>query len=151
MHIGQAENRRVAFLPWNEQIPVPGIGPLDFEMFPYQREWYSDEQVYAKILSMMKGTQTGASEWLMRWTIFFPDTRGDKALYVFPAQRQLRDFSDQRTKPLIEGSPYLKSRIPSGYIDNKLLKQIGFGFVNFRGSRNPSDLDSIPAGEVAFD
>lgn len=148
---GKVEHRRIPFLPWNMEIPVPGHGTLDFDTFPYQREWYEDEIVYKRFVEWMKATQTGVSEYLIRWAIFFPDTRGDTGLYIFPALRQLRDFSDQRVRPLIQNSDYLRSRIPSGFIDNKLLKQIGYAFLNFRGSKNATDLDSVPAGILAFD
>lgn len=150
-YLGKVESRRIPFLPWNGKIPTATGRALDFEMFPFQREWYSDEIVYRRFVAFMKGTQIGASEYSARWAIFFSDTRGDTGLYVFPRQRQLRDFSDQRIKPLIQNSPYLRSRIPRGYIDNKLLKQIGYAFLNFRGSTNGTDLDSVPAGVLVFD
>lgn len=149
--VGKAQNRVVPFRPWAERLPIPGQGSLDFSLFPFQEALYSDEVAYAKEVAIMKATQIGISEWLIRWSMFFTDTRGDTGLYVFPSLRPLRDFSDQRVKPLIQSSDYLRSRVPRGFVDNKLLKQIGFGFLNFRGSRNKTDLISVPADTLAFD
>lgn len=95
-------------------------------------------------------TQVGVSEYGVRWSLFFPDKHGDKALYVFPALRQLRDFSDERVKPLVR-SAYLRTRVPRDSVDNKMLKTVGTGAIYFRGSKNATDLDSIPASVLALD
>lgn len=149
--VGRVQDRQVPFRPWADRLPIPGQGSLDFSLFPFQEELYSDEVAYARQVAVMKATQAGISEWLIRWSIFFADTRGDNSLYVFPNQRVLRDFSDGRVRPLIQSSEYLKARIPRGFIDNKMLKQIGYGYLYARGSRNKTDLISVPAGTLAFD
>lgn len=148
---GKQEHRRIPFRPWAVQVPVSGVGTLDFDLFPFQNEWYDDDIVYRKRGNVMKATQVGASEYMVRWAMFWPDTRGDHAMYVFPASRQLRDFSDTRVKAMIRGSEYLRRRVPYGYIDNKMLKQIGWGYLYFRGSKVESDLESVPADEVVLD
>jgi hypothetical protein len=147
---GKAEGSRISFLPWNMLIPLTTGDPLDFHTFPFQREWYSDEIAYTRFVNVMKSTQCGASEWAVRMALFFPDTRGDRTLYVFPALRQLRDFSDERVRPLTR-TFYLRSRIPRDSIDNKMLKTIGPGAIYARGSKNATDLDSIPADGLFFD
>lgn len=149
--IRETSNTRVAFRPWSVKIHEPKTGQLDFSRFPFQEALYADEFAYADDGSVMKATQVGVSTWLIRWTIFFPDTKGWTALYVFPKDKHLRAFSDQRVKPLIERNAYLRSRVPYGYVSNKGLKQVGNGFVNYRGSQNKDELDSIDCDLVGFD
>lgn len=148
--VGKQQHRRVPFLPWNAQLTTAAGEMLDFDTFPFQREWYEDEIVYTRFVAWMKATQVGVSEYGVRWALFFPDKHGDKALYIFPALRQLRDFSDERVKPLVR-SEYLKRRVPRDSVDNKMLKTVGLGSIYFRGSKNATDLDSIPAGVLAMD
>ena len=150
VYVGKQQHRRVPFRPWALNIITASGDALDFDLFPFQREWYEDEIVYKRFAVWMKCTQVGVSEYLVRWALFFPDTRGDKALYVFPALRQLRDFSDERVKPLVR-SDYLRQRVPRDSVDNKMLKAVGFGAIYFRGSKNATDLDSIPADILALD
>lgn len=140
----------LSFADWSARLPVPNIGPLDFGRFPFQREWYSDEIVFARQVAMMKGTQLGASEYFVRWSLYFPDRYGDRALYVFPSSRQLRDFSDERVLPLVN-SEFLRARIPGGSINNKMLKDVGQGKWFARGSQKAPDLDSIPASVLCLD
>lgn len=145
------ETSDVPFLPWNMQIEEPKTGVLDFARFPFQKQLYEDALAYAKEMAIMKATQLGISSYLIRWVIFFADTKRLTAMYVFPKQKQLESFSHQRIRPLIARNQYLKSRVPYGYISNVSLKQIGTGFVNFRGSQNPDELDSVDADLLAFD
>jgi hypothetical protein len=149
--IRETENLRVPFLPWALRIPEPKTKTLDFERFPFQREWYDDDYTYEPEGCVKKATQAGASAWAVRWGLFFPDTKGWTSLYVFPKAKQLNEFSDQRIKPLIERVPYLRSRVPYGYTNNKGLKQVGLGFANFRGSQNKDELDSVDADVIVFD
>lgn len=149
-YIGKVEHRRVPFLPWNAKLVTATGETLDFGLFPFQREWYEDEIVYKRFVAWMKATQIGVSEYGVRWALFFPDTRGDRSLYIFPALRQLRDFSDERVKPLVR-SDYLRTRVPRDSVDNKMLKQVGYGSIYFRGSKNATDLDSIPADILLMD
>lgn len=148
---GKRDLQRIPFRPWAMRVPARGGGTLDFDLFPYQREWYDDDIVYRSRGNMMKATQVGASEYAVRWALFWPDTRGDTSFYVFPARSTLYAFSDQRVKGLIQGSSYLKSRVPYGYISNKTLKQIGFGFMQMAGSHSEAELESTPADEVILD
>ena len=147
----ETENLRQPFFPWATRIHEPKTGPLDFTRFPFQRELYTDEFAYDPEGVIKKATQGGLSAWLIRWTLFFPDTKGWTSLYVFPKAKQLNEFSDQRVKPLIERSEYLRERVPYGYVNNKGLKQVGLGFANYRGSQNKDELDSVDADVIGFD
>lgn len=142
---------RIAFRPWAMKIPEPKTGALDFDLFPFQEEWYSDEWTYARDGAIVKPTQIGGSAWGLRWALFWPDTRGKTALYVFPKERHLRDFSAQRVKPLILASAYLRGKMSRESVDNMMLKQLGQGFINFRGSQNKDGLDSVDADVLFLD
>lgn len=143
------EHRHVDFLEWAQRIPEPK-GMLDFDRFPFQPEMYRALGI-CKEGVVMKSTQVGVSAFLVRWTMFWPDTRGVTALYVFPKNKQMYDFSDTRVKPLIEGSEYLQSRMPYGSVRNKGLKKIGLGHCYYRGSESKHDLQSVDADLVALD
>lgn len=144
------ERASVPFMPWNENLRTSTGMALNFRLFPFQREWYSDEVVYARRVMLMKATQCGASEYFVRWSLFFPDIHGDRALYVFPALRQLKDFSDERIRPLVR-SGYLRTRVDPDSVDNKMLKDVGAGKWYARGSKNATDLDAIPASVLCLD
>ena len=148
-HAGRAESRR-SFIDFALQIPEPKSGELDFRQFPYQRELYSQEVAYAREGVIVKSTQVGVSAWLMRWVIFFADT-GKTGLYVFPHHRYLGEFSQQRIKPLIQKSDYLRERVPPEHINNVHQRQINNGWLNLRGSQSKEALDSVDADLVAFD
>lgn len=142
------EQKQVAFKEWARRVPEPKSGTLDWKRFPFQPELYegaSDQEVVVK-----KSTQVGISAFLVRWTMFWAD-RGLTALYVFPKQKQMYDFSDSRIRPLILGSEYLRERVPQMHVQNKGLKQIGLGFIYYRGSESKDQLDSVDADVLALD
>lgn len=145
----ESEQRQVDFLEWAVKIPEPK-GALDFNRFPFQPEMYRVLGT-CKEGVVMKSTQVGVSAFLVRWTMFWPDTRGVTALYVFPKNKQMYDFSDTRVKPLIENSQYLQSRMPYGSVSNKGLRKVGLGHVYYRGSESRDDLQSVDADLVALD
>ena len=149
--VREKENRRIPFLPWSLRIHEPKTGRLDFERYPFQRELYSDEFAYDLDGCIKKATQVGISAWLIRWLMFFPDTKGWTSFYLFPKEKHMHRFSDQRIKPLIVKSEYLSSKVPYGFVNNKGLKQVGQGFVNFAGSQNKDEVDSVDADVLGMD
>lgn len=70
-------------------------------------------------------------------------------MFLFPADPQLNDFSHARVDPAIVDSSYLSRRVLG--IDNVGLKQIGKGFVYFRGAQTKTKLKSVDADMVLFD
>jgi hypothetical protein len=111
----------------------------------------SEGTYVAEGIASHNSTQVGISAYLVRWTMFWADVRGLTALYVFPKQQQLYDFSDSRIRPLVLGSEYLRDRVPGLHVQNKGLKQIGMGFVYYRGSESKESLDSVDADVLALD
>lgn len=138
------------FLAWARGIPTSRGLPLDFDRFPFQPELYrvfGDPAVREAVL--MKGTQVGASELLVRLALFFPDVHGATAIYVFAAARQLRDFADMRVDRLLEHSPYLRGRKREPW--NRGLKTIGRGELVLRGSQTKNDLLAVAADILLTD
>lgn len=141
---------RVPFYTWALRVPEPKAGRLDFDRFPFQKELYKDG-ADAKEVVIMKSTQVGVSAYLARWVMYWADVKSVTALYVFPKLKQMYDFADARVRASIMESEYLMTRIPSSFVQNKGLKQIGGGFVYFRGSESKADLDSVDADVLALD
>lgn len=146
-----AVRTRPSFATWAQWVPEPKTGALDFDRFPFQRFFYSDLAAEARYAVWRKATQAGVSALQVRWTLYMADEYGRTALYVFPKDAQLKDFSDTRVTPLLEGSEYLKTRVSSKSVRNKMLKQIGAGFVYYRGSQSKDNVQSVDADVIAVD
>lgn len=141
---------RISLYRWSLRVPEPKRGPLDFKLFPFQKELYG-ETAGDKELVVKKATQVGVSTWMLRWALYWADVKGLTCLYIFPTATDVYDFSDARVKPAIDGSDYLRKRVPAGLVQNKGLKAIGTGFVYFRGSESKRRLDSVDADILALD
>lgn len=149
---------RLSFLDWSRLIPTAKGIPLDFVRWPFQVEIYEvlgDPTV--EDADVMKSTQVGVSEMLNRLALYFSDIFGATSLYVFPALKQMWEFSSTRVDPLREGSEYLQGRtsIAPRWPWNKGLKRIGTliksGFVHYRGSESKNELISVDADVVCLD
>ena len=141
--------RRLPFRRWVERVPEVR-GPLDFARFAFQVEMYDERSAHDPELVVMKSTQVGVSTLMVRWVLFHADVHGRNALYTFPTDRELSDFSRQRIRPVIRASEHLMSRIPSDGVDNVGQKQVGQGWVYFRGTQQ-RPVDSIDADVIVFD
>ena len=139
-----------SFMEWSGRSPVPGIGELDFDRFPPQRELYSEEVARARDVAIQKATQTGVSENMVRWSMRQADVFGETGIYVFPTADHVREFGDERIEPMIESSDYLLGRIQPHYVGHKSLKQIGAGWLHLRGSRSTrAEQRAVAAQSVA--
>lgn len=134
-----------------ELMPEPGVGPLRFEDFPFQEEWYSEEVANAEEAVWIKGAQVGASAMGVRWCIRQVDQLGDTGLYVMPTDEVVEKFADERVEPAIEESPYLQSRIRPKWVRNKKLKRIGRAFLHMRGSNSKAGAQSVAAQFLFLD
>jgi hypothetical protein len=136
------------FREWASLVPE-ARGPLDFERFRVHRELYEEHMASDREVVLAKATQVGASALAVRWVLLWAD-RGYVALYTFPDDRTLRDFSRQRIRPLIRGSAHLRSRVPDDAVDNVGQRQVGSGWLYCRGvQRGP--VESIDADVIAMD
>jgi len=143
--------QKQSFHDWALQVPEPKAGTLDFDRFPFQRELYDQSGADDREIVIKKATQVGVSTYLLRWALYHADTGRKNALYIFPKRQQMYDFADARIKAAIMGSPYLRERIPQGYVNNKGLKQIGLGWLYARGSESKDDLDAVDADVLCLD
>jgi Phage terminase large subunit (GpA) len=146
--------KTLKFIDYAVKMPTAKGQPLDFTRFPYQREMYEVfGNIEVKDADAMKSTQVGVSELLTRLALYVADLFGMTALYVFPALKQMFDFSDMRVNPIRENSQYLQSRtkLTPEWTWNKGLKRIGAGFVNYRGSESKNDLVAVDADLAVLD
>ncbi|MCW2994073.1 MAG: hypothetical protein JWQ18_1568, partial [Conexibacter sp.] len=132
-------------------MPEPGIGPLRFDDFPFQTEWFSEEVAAAEEVVFAKSAQVGASAYAIRWAMRQADQFGDTGLYVMPSDAHVAEFGDERIEPAIEASEYLRTRILGKFVRSKRLKRIGHGFLHLRGSNSKAGAQSIAAQFIVFD
>jgi hypothetical protein len=78
-----------------ERMPEPR-GALDFDAFPFQREWYSEEVDDAAEVVFAKAAQVGASAYGVRWALRQADQFGDVGVLVMPSDQHVFAFGDER-------------------------------------------------------
>lgn len=140
-----------SMMDWSLKVPEPKFGILDFEQFPYQLEWYSDLVASAIEVAWRKSTQVGMSAYAWRWGARRADQFMDTCIYVFPTDRHVTEFGDERIEPSIEDSEYLQSRIKPGHVKNKHQKRIGGGWMYLRGSTSRAGAQSVAGEALVFD
>lgn len=134
---------------WALMTEEPGSRALNFEDFPFQEEWYSDEVARAREVVLKKSTQVGASAFTWRLGMRDAEQLGRVVLYIFPTDDDVYDFGDNRIDPAVDESPPLRAR--KGRVWQKRLKQVGNGWLYLRGSRSRSGAQSVPAATIIFD
>jgi len=135
------ELAQVDLQTWIEEYRVTDKGtPFEF----YDRNYLIKpmEDLSPQIV-IMKAAQVGATEFAINRTLWFCDTHNVKAIYTFPSDKDVKDFSNSRFTPAIRRSPYLKRRMAE--TDNVGLKQVGQSFIYFRGSWTERQAISIPS------
>lgn len=147
----QEREDRKTLRSYAEDIPIPGIGPIRWEDFPFQEEWYSEEVANAREVVIAKSAQVGASEFSWRFAVRGVDQLGVTGMYIFPTAEHVREFGDERIEPAIQESKYLLGRIPAKYVKTKSLKRIGRGFLHLRGSNSKAGAQSVAAQLLVFD
>lgn len=135
---------------WAELVPERGK-PLNFDRFPYQEEWYSDEVARLREVVWKKAAQVGMSNYAIRWGMRQAEHEGNRVIYFMPTDDDVTAFGDQRIEPSIQESPFLQSRIPAHFVRNKHLKRIGLGDLSLRGTQSKSAVQSVDADALVFD
>jgi len=109
----------------------------------------------------IKGAQMGITEvWVLKTLWGMIHGRYPKgALYLFPTQNDVGDFSKARFDPLIESNYAVGSYVNS--TDSQFIKRIHEGFLYLRGARaskaiggekkSSAQLKSIPVDRIVFD
>ena len=145
----QRVQERISYVDWLDRVPEPKAGPLDFHRFPFQLALHTEQMAREEEVCVRKATQVGVSAWMLRQLLYWVDVRGATAIYVFPNQKVMYDFSDARVKKVIEGSSWLRSR--QGDAASKGLREVGRGIMYFRGSEAVTDLESVDADVLGLD
>ena len=134
--------------------------PFNLSRYPYLRGIYTCP---AQQVVIDKAGQMGASEYLISYALHATDQRQATALYVFPTEGHVSDFSSARIGPAIEASPYLTGLVIDAAkregqrgADRVRLKRIGSRFLYLRGGVVAPDgsapqLKSIDADVLVLD
>lgn len=141
---------RPDLLRWSAAFRLERGEPLDFDVFPFQRELltsFGDRD--RRVVSVMKSGQCGVSAAGVSLALYAGDLWSANVVYVLPGFDDAYDFSDTRVRPAIDDSPYLSRRV--AITDNKGLKRVGDAFLYFRGSGSERKALSIPADVLVLD
>ncbi len=128
-----------------EYISIEGR-PFSFDRHAYLIDLYADEHPYQVI---EKAAQMGASVLGMVKSFYVCDRLGKSVIYFFPTDDDVREFSKARVAPIIKDSPHLASIVND--VDSVGLRQIGTGFLYFRGMRSKIRMKSVPGDMLVFD
>lgn len=145
----QMASSRLGIREWVDRVPEQR-GPLDLVRYAFQIEpLYSEAATTDREQVHMKSTQCGWSTGAIRQALFWADVYAWSVLYTFPTDTELADFSRKRIKPIIRASEHLRGRMLSDQVDNVGQKQIGQGWISFRGLQRP--VDSIDVDAILID
>lgn len=99
--------------------------------------------------TFLKAAQVAISTLVLLKSIYVAEYLGKKAIYFFPDDASVSDFSNDRCTPMLRNSPYLRSRVKD--INNVGLKQVGDGSIYFRGLFSRGKTLSVDADFVILD
>jgi hypothetical protein len=99
----------------------------------------------------IKSRQVGVSELSITEVLQFLDTHGAdrKAIYCFPREKQLEQFSSTRLNPAFEESPLMAALL--GTPNQTFLKRIGSSFLLLRSTWESNLGEGVDADFVTFD
>ncbi len=140
------DKKEIPFHEWVlEHIYLDGA-KFSFEGHKYLENTYVDAH-YNEVF--MKAAQVGISTRMALKTFWLGDMMPSTALYYFPTDGDVEDFSNERIKKLILASPFLSQKIMG--TDNVGLKQIGQSTVYFRGMKSKTRVKSVRGDYVILD
>jgi hypothetical protein len=130
---------------------IYGVGDIPTEPFSfvghnYLIGIYQDMHPY---IVVEKSAQMGASVYAMTKSFYVCEKLNKNVIYFFPTDSDVQEFSKTRVGPLLESSPHL-SRI-TGKNDSQGLRQVGAGWLYFRGMKSSIAMKSVPADFLVFD
>lgn len=140
--------RAVSFRQFVELTP-DARGPLDTKRFRYQSQLLEDWMNADREAAFMKGNQVGASSLLLRWAMMQAAVYGRTVIYSMPTDRMLAGFSRRRVAPVVAASPWLREQLPAGATANVGDRQLGSGWLLFRGLQQP--VEEIDADALVVD
>lgn len=119
---------------------------FSFAGHKYLEAIYKDNHPYDVYL---KAAQVGISTKVLLRALWISEQRATKSIYYFPTDTDVKDFSDDRVKPLIEDSPLLREKVKG--VDNVGLKQMGASTLYFRGMFTKRAVKSVDADYIIKD
>lgn len=119
---------------------------FSFDKHNYLIDIYMDKHPYQVI---EKAAQMGASVLGMIKSFYVCDKLGKTVIYFFPTDEDVREFSKARVKPVINDSEHIREIVDD--VDSVSLRQVGRGFLYFRGMKSNIRMKSIPADMLVFD
>jgi len=170
------DQNELDFTKWSEAKQLAVMGALDPLVWLYTnkimlgggRYKIKDHEYQAGIFEethnrqvVIKGAQLGFTEcWILKTLHgMIHGTYKSGALYLFPTQNDVGDFTKSRFDPLIEANPAIGSFVQS--TDSQHIKRVGQGFLFLRGARatksiggekkSSASLKSIPVDRIVFD
>jgi len=133
---------------------VPGRR-FDLKRHVYLQDLYNCS---AKEVVVYKAAQMGASEYGISYALHAADVRDATALYVFPTDKHVSDFSAARIGPAVEASEYLQQLVVSGDAgggikgaDRVTLKRVRDRFLYLRGARVDPDGSAMQLKNIDAD
>lgn len=125
------------------------IGQNRFGIIPPLRGLYMSRRPE---IIVIKSAQVMVSEFLINtalWTCATGQGERGNGLYIFPHERQIRDFSQARVNKAISDSPLIHKVTEKPF--STFLKKIGPGHLYMRGAQTRDSLLSIDADLVICD
>src|SRR3990172_13236324 len=114
--------------------------PYSFKGYEFLFDLLNDEHPNQIV---QKSAQCGISEKCIGKLFYLADTKKGNLLYVFPADHQMREFSNGRIKSAIGSNPYLLANIRQNFNASQI--QYKTNFIYCRGSQNRRQMISVDA------
>ncbi len=147
------ERRTLGFIDWCAKhiiLPVDGaLRAWSLDGHEDLRELYELGDVPRE--THQKAAQRGVSTYALLKTLYRLDRHVMKAVYYFPTDEDVKDFSQDRANPIIDYSEYLSGKMRYDKADNLGLKQMGNSSLYFRGVWTKRKVKTIDADEIVKD
>src|SRR5207245_908211 len=139
-----------SLLRWSRAFRMEDHRPLDFDLFPFQRELYDafGDRDLSRV-DVMKSAQCGISAAAVSLALYAADRWNANVLYVLPTEALAETFSDTRVRRSIADSLYLSERLTD--TDSKGLKRLGEAYLYFVGSGSEAQALSVDADLLVLD
>lgn len=114
-------------------------GKLDFINYPFLKEIYIN--AFKPVIVVKKATQIGLSTWAICHSLWLLEHFPLTIIYTLPTGGDCSAFSATRFNPIINNSVVKGEKL----IDSVGIKQIGQGFIYFKGTWNEREAISVPS------
>jgi hypothetical protein len=136
-------------LSWSRAFRREEGGPLDFELFPFQREIYEafgDPRL--PTVDVRKSAQCGISAAAVSLALYACERWRANVIYVLPTEDLAELFCTTRVQPAIAESPYLRGRCE---LSSKELVRMGGANLYFVGAVAETKALALPADVLLLD